>query len=63
MDKIQKMANGDAINKESYIARVGILKVRVNRHPILLKETEDNIRIIRVLHESMDFPQHLSRRS
>ena len=60
-DKIHQIANGDAIVQVLHIPRSGILKVRVNRHLIILESTNSTVKIIRILHESMDIPQHLTR--
>ena len=60
-DKIHQIANGDAIVQVLHIPRPGMLKVRLNRHLIIFQSTDDTERIIRILHESMDIPQHLTR--
>ena len=60
-DKVHQIANGDAIVQVLHIPRSGILKVRVNRHLIISESTNSTVKIIRILHESMDIPQHLTR--
>ena len=60
-DKVHQMDNGDAIVQVLHIPRAGILKVRVNRHLIIFESTNSTVKIIRILHESMDIPQHLTR--
>lgn len=60
-DKIHQIANGDAIVQVLHIPRSGILKVRVNRHIVIFESTNSTVKIIRILHESMDIPQHLTR--
>jgi toxin ParE1/3/4 len=60
-DKVHQIANGDAIVQVLHIPRAGILKVRVNRHLIIFESTNSTVKIIRILHESMDIPQHLTR--
>ena len=60
-DKIHQIANGDAIVQVLHIPRPGLLKVRVNRHLIIFESTNATVRIIRILHESIDLPQHLTR--
>ena len=60
-DKVHQIANDDAIVQVLHIPRPGLLKVRVNRHLIIFESTNATVRIIRILHESMDLPQHLTR--
>ena len=60
-DKVHQIANGDAIVQVLQIPRSGILKVRVNRHIVIFESTNSTVKIIRILHESMDIPQHLTR--
>lgn len=60
-DKVHQIANDDAIVQVLHIPRSGILKVRVNRHIVIFESTNSTVKIIRILHESMDIPQHLTR--
>ena len=60
-DKVHQIANDDAIVQVLHIPRPGLLKVRVNRHLIIFESTNSTVKIIRILHESMDIPQHLTR--
>ena len=60
-DKVNQIANGEAIVQVLHIPRPGMLKVRVNRHLIIFESTDDTVRIIRILHDSMNIPQHLTR--
>lgn len=60
-DKVHQIANDDAIVQVLHIPRPGLLKVRVNRHLIIFESTNATVRILRILHESMDIPQHLTR--
>ena len=60
-DKIHQIANGDVIVQVLHIPRSGILRVRVNRHLIIFESTNSTVKIIRIFHESMDIPQHLTR--
>ena len=60
-DKVHQIANDDAIVQVLHIPRPGLLKVRVNRHLIIFESTNATLRIIRILHESIDLPQHLTR--
>ena len=60
-DKVHQIANDDAIVQVLHIPRPGLLKVRVNRHLIIFESTNATVRIIRILHESIDLPQHLTR--
>ena len=60
-DKIHQIATCDAIVQVLHIQRPGMLKVRVNRHLIIFESTDATVRIIRILHESMDIYQHLTR--
>jgi len=60
-DKIHQIANGEAIVQVLHIRRAGMLKVRVNRHIVIFESTDATVRIIRILHDSMDIPQHLTR--
>ena len=60
-EKVHPIANGDAIVQDLDIPRPGMLKVRVNRHLIIFELTDATVRIIMILHESMDIPQHLTK--
>jgi len=60
-DKVHQIANGEAIVQVLHILRPGMLKVRVNRHIVVFESTDATVRIIRILHDSMDIPQHLTR--
>ena len=60
-DKVLQIANGEAIVQVLHILRPGMLKVRVNRHIVIFESTDATVRIIRILHDSMDIPQHLTR--
>ena len=60
-DKVLQIANGEAIVQVLHILRPGMLKVRVNRHIVVFESTDATVRIIRILHDSMDIPQHLTR--
>ena len=60
-DKVHQIANGEAIVQVLHILRPGMLKGRVNRHIVVFESTDATVRIIRILHDSMDIPQHLTR--
>jgi len=60
-DKVHHIANGEAIVQVLHIPRPGMLKVRVNRHIVIFESTDATVRIIRILHDTMDIPQHLTR--
>jgi plasmid stabilization system protein ParE len=60
-DKIHQIATGDAIVQVLHIPRPAILKVRVNRHLIIFESTDATVRIIRILYDLMDIPQHLTK--
>ena len=60
-DKVHQIANGEAIVQVLHILRPGMLKVRVNRHIVVFESTDATVSIIRILHDSMDIPQHLTR--
>jgi toxin ParE1/3/4 len=60
-DKVHQIANGEAIVQVLHILRPGMLKLRVNRHIVVFESTDATVRIIRILHDSMDIPQHLTR--
>ena len=57
--QIKGIANGDIISQPLQVARTGMFKCRVNRHFIIFEETDNQIRIIRILHEAMDVPRHV----
>jgi toxin ParE1/3/4 len=60
-DKVDQIANGEAIVQVLHIPRPGMLKVRVNRYIVIFESTDATVRIIRILHDTMDIPQHLTR--
>jgi toxin ParE1/3/4 len=60
-DKLHQIANDEAIVQVLHIPRPEMLKVRVNRHIVFFESTNATVRIIRILHDSMDIPQHLTR--
>lgn len=57
--QISGIANGDVIIQPLQVVRARMFKCRVNRHLVIFEQTEDEIRIVRILHEAMDVPRHL----
>lgn len=57
--QIAGIANGDVIAQPLQVARAGMFKCRVNRHLVIFEQTNDEIRIVRILHEAMDMPRHI----
>lgn len=58
--KIQEIAKGDVVTQRLDGANGRIFKARVNRHLIIYEETAEVVSILRILHESMDVPRHIS---
>lgn len=58
--KIHEIANGDAITQSLDVMNPNLFKARVNRHLIIYEETAEMVSILRILHESMDIPRHIS---
>jgi toxin ParE1/3/4 len=57
--QIAGIANGDVIAQSLQVARAGMFKCRINRHLIIFEQTNDQVRVIRILHETMDVPRHI----
>jgi len=57
--QIAAIANGDAVYQPLQVALAGMFKCRVNRHLIVFEQTNDQVRIVRILHEAMDVPRHM----
>ncbi len=57
--RIVMIANGDAITQPFHLARGEVFKCRINRHLIIFDQTNNQVRIVRILHEAMDMPGHL----
>ena len=57
--KIVELANGEASIQSMNVSKVGLYKTRVNRHLIIFEQTDEQILIVRVLHEAMDIPRHI----
>ena len=55
---IERLAAGDLRGRKANI-REGYLKYPVGRHVLYCVKGEDRLRIIRVLHQSMDVDRHL----
>lgn len=57
--QIEGIAKGDVIAQPLQVARAGMFKCLVNRHLIVFEQTNDQIRIVRILHEAMDVPRQI----
>jgi len=57
--KIVEIANGEADIQSLNVSSVGLFKARINRHLIIFEQTDEQILIVRVLHEAMDIPRHI----
>lgn len=57
--QITGIAKGDVVAQPLQVARAGMFKCRVNRHLIVLEQTNNQIRIVRILHEAMDVPRQI----
>ena len=57
--KIQSIAEGSEHLQSLNVERENIYQARVNRHLIILEQGENEIRIIRILHEAMDIPRQI----
>ena len=57
--QITDIASGNAVYQPLQVARAGMFKCRVNRHLVIFEQINDETRIVRILHESMDVPRHL----
>ena len=55
--QVASIENGDAVYQPLQVARSGMFKCRVNRHLVIFEQTNDEIRILRILHEAMDVPR------
>lgn len=58
--QVASIANGDAVYQPLQVARSGMFKCRVNRHLVIFEQTNDEIRILRILHEAMDVPLQIT---
>lgn len=57
--KILEISNGEAGIQPMDIGKAGLFKARVNRHFIIFEHTEEQILVVRVLHEAMDITRHI----
>jgi len=58
-DKFQTLANKPELGRERLNIRNGYYSVLIQKHIIFYKLYNYGIRIIRVLHQSMEFDKHL----
>lgn len=58
--KIVEIANGEASIQPMSVGKARLFKARVNRHIIIFEQSDEQILIVRVLHEAMDIPRHIS---
>lgn len=59
IEGIRGIASGDKIGRDASDVRESYRKFSVGRHVLFYRETEGNVSVIRILHESMDIPAHL----
>ncbi|MTJ06064.1 MAG: type II toxin-antitoxin system RelE/ParE family toxin [Sediminimonas qiaohouensis] len=57
--KIHEIALGEGVPQPVATKRANVFKVRVNRHLIIFEQTDEQVLIIRILHEAMDIPRHI----
>ena len=58
--KIYDIAKGDVITQSLEGVEANLLKVRASRHLIICEKTSGALLIVRILHDSMDIPRHIS---
>jgi toxin ParE1/3/4 len=58
-DSFQRLAEFSDIGSDAGDIRPGYMKMRSGGHVAFYRKTDDGIVIVRVLHERMDFEQHL----
>ena len=58
--KLQEIAKGKATIQPLDVNKAKMFKARVNRHLIIFEQTDEQILIVRVLHEAMDIPRLVS---
>ena len=56
---IRRLPNGGVATKPLKLRRGLLFSTPINRHIVLFEATQDQILVIRILHQSMDLPQHL----
>ncbi len=59
MDKFQLLAQQPELGQDRSALKIGLYSLLINSHVIFFKKFSYGIRIIRVLHQSMDLPQHI----
>lgn len=60
-EHVQKMAPSAAFSKPVNNSERNLMQSAIGRHLIIFEQTDEQILIVRVLHEAMDIPRHLSR--
>jgi plasmid stabilization system protein ParE len=55
------MAPSAAFSKPVNNSERNLMQSAIGRHLIIFEQTDEQILIVRVLHEAMDIPRHLSR--
>ena len=60
---IKELAKGDAFYQPLPVSRSNIFKSKVNRHFVIFELAENQVSVLRILHEAMDIPRHILPRS
>jgi len=58
--RILEIVKGEASIQPMNVGKAGLFKAHVNRHFIIFEQTDEQILIVRVLHQVMDIPRHIS---
>lgn len=58
--KIHDIAKGDVITQSLEGVEGNLFKVRASRHLIICEQKAGAVFIVRILHDSMDIPRHIS---
>lgn len=59
IDALGLLASGEKIGRDAGDIRAGYKKLSVGRHVLFYRDNDENIIVIRILHQSMDIPTHL----
>lgn len=60
---IADIADDKAFYQPLPVSRANIFKSKVNRHFVIFELAENQVSVLRILHEAMDIPRHILPRS
>jgi toxin ParE1/3/4 len=59
-DHVTGVAKGQAFCQKVSSARADLYRTRIHRHLIIVEITDSCVSVVRILHEAMDIPRHVT---